>query len=228
TVSRHDLFVDQLEHYWTEEGRKVQVVNTGTEGYSTDQEVAWLLEHGEKWAPDLVLLFAYENDIYYNGENHYLRFPKPRFTAEGELETARLVDPGTKGFLRSTAIGNLVMEPLRLDTFETPVANRPLIKEFAPLLKDAPEFLADAQARTQGAMKALRKKCDELGAKLAVVVLPSHSAISPDYAELFSNTVLGMARSDWDPNQPVEFLLDAARSAGILALDPRAELSRAH
>jgi lysophospholipase L1-like esterase len=228
TVERQDLFVDQLEHWWQEEGRKVQVINAGTEGYSTDQEVSWLLKHGDAWAPDLVLLFAYENDLYYNGESNYLRFPKPRFTPEGELEDETLVDPGTKGFLRSTAIGNLMLSEKGLDTFEIPAANRPLLKEFGPLLKETPEFMEDALARTTGALKALRAKCDELGAEVAVVVLPSHSAIDEKYAVQFSEVLLGMGRSEWDPNKPVELFLSAAKDAGLTALDPRPALRKAH
>ncbi|MFT5057815.1 MAG: lysophospholipase L1-like esterase [Planctomycetota bacterium] len=227
TVERQHLFVDQLEHWWQKEDRKVQVINTGTEGYSTDQEVAWLLENGDAWQPDLVLLFAYENDLFYNGASHYLRFPKPRFTPEGTLEPAALVDPGSKGLFASTALGNLVLKKKGLETFETPLSQRPLLKEFGPLLKESPEFMADAMARTTGALKALRQKCDELNAKVAVVVLPSHSAIDEDYAELFATSMLGMARDDWDPNKPVDLFLQAARSAGLTALDPRSALRKA-
>ena len=40
----------------------------------TDQEVAWFIEHGAALTPDTVLLFAYENDIYYCGEQRYTRW----------------------------------------------------------------------------------------------------------------------------------------------------------
>lgn len=83
SVKRDDLFVDLLEGWWNAEGRGVQIVNTGTEGYSTDQEVAWLETHGAAWDPDLVLLFTYENDLFWNGQSHYTDLPKPRYTAAG-------------------------------------------------------------------------------------------------------------------------------------------------
>lgn len=226
TVERQHLFVDQLENWWNEEERKVQVVNTGTEGYSTDQEVAWLLKHGDDWQPDLVLLFAYENDIYYNGAQKYSYFPKPRFDAQGNLEAETLANPGSRGWFSRTAIGNLVVKKEGLDTMDVATASAPLPKEYAPLLKESPDFLADSLARTTGALKALRKKCDELGAKVAVVVIPSHSAIDEDYAAQFS-TLLGMPRSDWDPNKPVDMMLAAAGAAGIQGLDPRDALRKA-
>src|SRR5262245_37107181 len=36
TVDRQDLFVDELEGWWKSEERRIEVVNGGTEGYSTD------------------------------------------------------------------------------------------------------------------------------------------------------------------------------------------------
>ena len=226
TVSRENLFVDQLEHWWQEEGRQVDVVNAGTEGYSTDQEVAWLMKHGETWKPDLVLLFAYENDIYYNGQNNYLRFPKPRFDAQGKLMSAPLEDPGSRGLFAKTAIGNLLVKKKGLDTFEPKTASRPWIKEWAPLLKPTPKFLEPSLAGTRGAFEALRKTCEELGSEVAVVVIPSHAAINEEYAESWGSA-RGIARSDWDPNQPVEMLLNSARAAGLTTLDPRPALEAA-
>ncbi|MCB9906771.1 MAG: hypothetical protein H6830_03560 [Planctomycetes bacterium] len=220
SVARKDLFVDQLEHWWNVEERDVQVINAGAEGYSTDQEVAWLMEHGKTWAPDMVLLFAYENDLYYNGQDHYLRFPKPRFDAQGNLETAPLVDPGPRPLLARTAIGNLLLKKQGLDTFTPPQANRPWPKERAPLLPQVPEFLGDALARTQGALIALDKQCQALGAKLAVVMIPSHSAVNEDFAQTYSTHALGIPRSDWDPNRPVNEFRAAAQAAGVPFLDP--------
>src|SRR5213594_2748051 len=68
TVERADLFVDLLARWWQAEGRKVDVINGGTEGYSTDQEVLWLDKHGRHFQTDLVLLFPYENDLYWNAK----------------------------------------------------------------------------------------------------------------------------------------------------------------
>ncbi len=227
TVERQHLFVDQLENWWQAEDRKVQVINTGTEGYSTDQEVAWLLENGDAWQPDLVLLFAYENDLYYNGATHYRYFPKPRFTSGGELEQKGLTDPGSRGLLANTAMGHLLMKPQGLDRFEPGTTPKPVPKEWGPLFVDPPDFMADALARTRGAFKALRAQCDALGSEVAVVVLPSHSAVDEEYAQWYGSNRMNMARDDWDPNRPVEQLLAAAKSAGLTVLDPRTALRKA-
>ena len=73
TVDEHDLFIEQLGRAWNGEGRHVDVVNAGTEGWSTDQEVEWFLNEGVKYQPDLVLIFPYENDLYWNGQTQYAR-----------------------------------------------------------------------------------------------------------------------------------------------------------
>jgi hypothetical protein len=96
TVDRKDLFVDELEKVWQAEGRNVDVINAGTEGWSTDQEVLWLDLQGKAFQPDVVLLFPYENDLYWNAKARYGRYPKPRFTPEGESEHLVLADPGPR------------------------------------------------------------------------------------------------------------------------------------
>ncbi|MEZ6004613.1 MAG: DUF5989 family protein [Planctomycetota bacterium] len=226
SVNREDLFVDQLEHWWNAEGRDVDIVNTGAEGYSTDQEVVWLQEHGADWNPDLVLLFAYENDILYNGERNYFNFPKPRFTADGTREPDTLRDPGSRGFWASTAVGNLLRKKAKLETFTPEGGEHPVRKEFAPNLVRQPEFLNDAVARTTGSMRALAATARDLGVPAVVVVIPSHAAVDEAYAQL-SSEAMGLDRSLWDPNRPVTLLADAAREAGLQVLDPTAALRAA-
>ena len=94
TVDRQDLFVDQLERWWQAEGRAVDVINAGTEGYSTDQAILWLAEHGATFQPDLVLLFPYDNDLYWNGQTDYMGRQKPRYAPDGKLETGPLGERG--------------------------------------------------------------------------------------------------------------------------------------
>src|SRR5262245_58217213 len=98
TVNRSDLFVDQLEAWWKSEGRAVEVVNAGTEGWSTDQEVLWFLQNGKSYHPDLVLLFPYENDLYWNGQGAYASgLEKPLFEPDGQKLERPLDKPRAKG-----------------------------------------------------------------------------------------------------------------------------------
>lgn len=63
--------------------RKVEVINAGIAGFSTDQEYLFMREIGVRYKPDLtILLFCY-NDIYFNNRPIYERGSKPFFSLEG-------------------------------------------------------------------------------------------------------------------------------------------------
>lgn len=227
TVERADLFVDQLEGWWESEGREVEVVNAGTEGYSTDQEVVWLMQHGKDFAPDLVLLFPYDNDIYWASQEQYFGKPKPRFDAGGALETRALPDPGQRGCFAQTALGNFYERffgPKPTDQIFTPEGgSHPILKEHAVLLNSPPGFVTEAVTRTEGALKALKATCAELGAKLVVAPIPSHSAIDPAYRAGFGEHTLGLPANAWSPDLPVDTYLALCGELGIPTIDCRAD-----
>jgi hypothetical protein len=230
TVDRTDLFVDQLEHWWRAEGRPVEILNAGCEAYSTDQEVAWLLENGARFQPDAVALFAYENDLYWCGSPTYeaREAGKPLFRPDGTLEIATVHDVGPRPWFENWGIG-LLLKPFledrspRAKYYFTPSgANAPVSKEFAPLLAAQPDFLADSLARCKGALTALKQKCAEVGAKLVIVPIPSHAAVDATYAQTFGQQRLGgLARSAWSPDRPVETFLAFAQELGVPFLDAR-------
>ena len=239
TVDRKHLFVDHLERWWQAENRRVDVINGGTEGYSTDQEVAWFLEQGQDFNPDLVLIFPYENDIYWNGQTSYNAYPKPRFQENGTIESGTLTEPDIKkSALSKFAIGRLLETVVfprlrkstgpRPHTFQPAGAQGPVACEFAPLLNEPPDFLADCVARTRGALRALKERCDERGVKLVMVPIPSESAIHADRREGFAQQALaGLALGSWSPDRPVDQFLTLARELDIQALDPREALRAA-
>lgn len=220
TVERKDLFVDQLEGWWRSEERRVDVVNTGTEGWSTDQEVAWFLANAEAYDPDLVLLFPYENDLYWNGQESYYGTPKPRFETSGVFEAKTLPNPAKKKnpLANSAALRALKM----LAAKGTPPPN----PEFGVLLETPPAGYADWVARTENALKNLREACTVLGARLLMVPIPSKSAVDPEEKAFFQEWQHGLqgARTAWSPDKPVNEFLGLATKLGIEALDPRATL----
>ncbi len=236
TVDREDLFVDLMEGWWRSEQRRVEVINAGTEGYSTDQEVLWFQKYKDEFKPDLVLLFPYENDIYWNGQERYTRFPKPRYEANGSLEQRKLEDPGPGSLLNGWAIGNFLQkivyrhlpQPSSPPHHFQPAHSEELINcEFAPLFHEPPPFLADCLARTKGALTALKKSCDDIGAQLVMVPIPSESAIQEDEKERLRDNpkaLKGIAFELWSPDNPVERFLEMGAELGIETLDPRAKL----
>ena len=127
TVDRDDLFVDLLERSLDSQSAPVQVLNGGTEGYATDQELVWLREIGMDFQPDLIVWCFYQNDVYWAGQPQYAGTPKPRFSAQGNAESAAEPSgswpPEPSWFARNSCIGGF---------FHT-IANAPrdLLIEFA-------------------------------------------------------------------------------------------------
>ena len=235
TVNREDLFVDQLEGWWKSEDRRADVVNAGTEGWSTDQEVTWFLKNSKAFQPDLVLLFPYENDIYWNGQPRYATdVPKPMFRPDGQFEGGdgneprALPEPRKKGALESSATLAFLKRTggwLR-SMLKTPQMN----PEFGVLLNEPPAGYADWCARTEGALSALQQGCKFRGARLVVCPIPSKSAVDPDEREFFRTWEYGLgglSNDKWSPDRPVNLFLELATKLGIESLDPRAALTAA-
>jgi hypothetical protein len=84
-VEFEDLLSEVLKRRLLREQRRpVQVINAGTGGYSTDQELLWFTTEGIKYRPDLtVLLFCY-NDVLFNAVDRYWRGYKPLFRIDGD------------------------------------------------------------------------------------------------------------------------------------------------
>lgn len=238
TVDREHLFVDQLERWWNAEGRTVDVINAGTEGYSTDQEALWLAEHGRAFAPDVVVAFPYENDLYWNAQQSYLRFPKPRIEPDGTPEVRDLVDPGKRSALESTALGALLARIASGEKPPTwsPDGTRQLPSEWAAYFGDAhaQQFMHDAHARTRGSLTYLKKTCGELGAQLVVVPIPGKACIHGEALAALEKFIGSNATpaastgsSGWSPDRPVETFLGLCRELDIQALDARPALKTA-
>lgn len=233
SVERQDLFVDRLESWWEAEGRDIDVVNAGTEAYDTAQSVTWFLEEGRDFDPDLVLLFAYENDLYWNSQAVYTTpdgdREKPRFSATGEREKMGFDPPADSGWLSTTAtgkvLGKLTGGPAATDQSFTAPTGKPAFKEFAPLLVEEPDFMADVRAHTRGALLALQQRCEEEGISAIVVPIPSRSVYDAGYRSTVSNLYLGGVGPDqWAPDKPVELFLELAGDVGLATLDPREAL----
>jgi hypothetical protein len=226
-VDRSDLFVDRLERWWQAEGRRVDVINAGTEGYSTDQSILWLAERGVDFAPDLVLLFPYENDIYWNAQTDYMGKPKPRYAADGKLETGLLTDTTDSSWKSKFALTRFLVSKPDVSAHYFKPGQYRIEKEHAVALVDQPDFTRTAEAHTLGGFLALRQACEDIGARALVVPIPSHSVVDADHASKHGRLRLGLEPDRWDPDRPVDTLIALAKQARLETLDVRAALKAA-
>lgn len=226
TVDREDLFVDLLEHWWQDEGRKVEVVNAGVQAYSTDQQVVWLEEHGAAWQPDLVLMFPYENDLYWNLKDRYAASAKPVFNDRGELATGPLEDRMTRRGLQRTALGNTFLRPKTEDeSYSVIGTDTKIAAEQTVLLREPPPVVLEAERRTSALFHRAGVTAKKLGAKLMVCPIPSHSQVDVGHArDVMGARVLKLAPELWDPTLPYAMLQRAAANGADAVLDPLAAL----
>lgn len=229
SVDRPDLFVDILERWWRAEDRRADVINGGNEGWSTDQQVAWFLSEGLQYQPDLVLVFAYENDLFWCAETQYPpNIDKPRFEPDGTLEARTLVDHAGETWTDEWALSRLLLGPRPAKgrfSFQPEGARRPISKEWGAVMREQPDFMREAEARTLGALRALARACGEIGARAVVVPIPSHSFVDEAYRAKHSQRALqGLSLEAWSPEVPVETFQRLAKEAGIDAIDVRPAL----
>ncbi|MFO0981926.1 MAG: DUF5989 family protein [Planctomycetota bacterium] len=237
TVDRDDLFVDLLERALRQSGLpKAQVLNGGTEGYSTDQELAWLRREGLKYHPDLVILAAYQNDIYWNGETAYLDKGKPRFSAAGdaaEPENVPLEETGRTSWLaRHSAIAGTASNLLKALRYGSAMsfANASGVwmpREDAVVLRSEPAFITGAYARTRACLRGFHKTLQEAKIPGLVVLIPSREQVQdesrPDYQQKYR-----LAAPDWDPDLPTTRLAQMCAEVGLDHYQPLAALRSAH
>jgi len=102
-VSLEDLFIQRLEDALNRrgDGYRYRVINGGTGAYSTDQELLFFQNEGRKYEPDLVLLVACYNDMWYNTRDRYSSardsWLKPLFKLDGDrLVLTNVPTPRTK------------------------------------------------------------------------------------------------------------------------------------
>lgn len=212
-VARKDLFVDQLEAAWKAEGRNVDVVNAGTQAYSTDQSLIWLRENGAKFQPDVVVHFPFENDIWWNGQSEYLGTSKPMFGDDGELATGELEPTPERTFFEKTAIGNMFRKKERMPRIAVGGAN--VMVEQSSRYDDAPDATKAAEARTKMLIGKMAEAARDMGAEFVVCPLPNREHVR------------GKAKAGQRPARPYELFVEAAKAANAKLIEPLAALEAA-
>lgn len=212
TVDREDLFVDRLERAYATEARKIEIVNAGIQGYSTDQQLRWLQKNGDAFDPDLVVLFPYENDIWWNASETYAGEPKPLYDEAGDLIQRTLPVRTPRSWFERTAIGNLPRFFKGTQTVET-ADGKSIPVEISSRLEAPPEATKTAEARTRVLIAKMAQEAKGLGAAFAVCPIPTKGLVAGSKGTL-------------DDSRPHKLFVDAAKAAGATVLDPLNDLRK--
>jgi hypothetical protein len=175
---------------------RLEVINTGVNGYGTSQELLLLREDGLQFHPDLVLVAFFWNDV----ENSYLRdFPAFKL-ADGELiypERGPEVDlaappPPPKRRVSYALRGSYAYRFLsdRLKVL------RYIAKDAVGMLDDGTDLRAEDRPAAWELEFALLREIDRLarenGARILIMVIPDQVQIEPDAS------VVGFGPDDYD------------------------------
>ncbi len=226
----------------------VEVINGGTSGYSTDQEYLFYREEGVRYAPKVVVLFFYYNDVLYNAAAHNIHIPKPllRFEA-GRPQVANFpVRPQPPAKARADPVAEEVRGSAALDWLAPrlerssprlynaiartglwpPIRRQPISPEFQVYMRRLPPEVKQAWEMTALILKALDEEVSRQGAHLLVAYIPCRFEVNHADWEL-TRLRYGLKDEKWDRGKVLARLADVAAAAKIPLLDLTPALRRA-
>lgn len=243
TVGEESTVRHRLEAALRTDGTPWEVLNAGTRGYSTDQEWQLYETEGRRYAPDVVVLFFYYNDLEGNG---CADVRKPCFAVGREgrpvLRRGPLPADSPRGFSapdrqlpRPTWLGSVALGLLSRRTRDAnpalhrrlaglgvmdPGTPEPVPAELAPFLPSGDE---PAWVLFAALLDVLRRDVERDGATLVVVDVPARFELS---ARAFEPVAL---RHGLPPGSRFDAvaarLIALCRARGLTLVDPTSALA---
>ena len=213
-----------------------EVINGGTVGYSTDQEYLFYRDEGVAYAPRIVVLLFYYNDILYNARGAVPGgVPKPLFTFTGG--TARVKNyplpspPATRAarpwrgsvaltFFRERLRDGAprIYDALARLRFWSPIRPGEVPVEMQVYEREPPEPVVQAWLQTEHLLALLDRDVKAHGARLVVAYVPSKMEVSRADWEL-TRRRYRIDETKWDRGLVANRLETAGRRLGIPVLD---------
>ena len=237
----------RLEASLAGRGCHVEVINGGTVGYSTDQEYLFYRDEGRKYAPDVVVVFVYQNDIPYLALGEYLGYPKPRLDFATDPPTVanepvpRYEAPPPAAAAEPEPVPSYLLEFVKNALERTsartynrlarvglwePLRQLPINDEIN--LFHVPELghLRPAWSTFTWTLQSLNKAVTAAGGRLVVAYIPGRMEVSPRTWEL-TEARYGLDPSAYDPKAVANRVRYITGRVGIPSLDLTEPLARA-
>jgi hypothetical protein len=200
SVPLADSVTQVMERSMSRGGCPVEVINGGTVGYSTDQELLFYREHGSKYAPQVVVLFFYYNDVLYNASRTNIQLPKPLLSFRNEkVEVVnypvprRPPDAPVPDAAPAVARGSVALDWIgeRIERSRPrlynglarwglwpPTSMQAMSPELRVYLRKPPADARHGWAMTRRILKTLAAEAWGRGSRLAVAYIPSRMEVS--------------------------------------------------
>ena len=231
TVQFEELFSEVVKKQLTD--RNCEVINAGTGGYSTDQELLFFREEGRKYSPDLTVLLFCHNDVLSNNETEYWRGFKPVFRLKDHKLVAENIPVPPPEITTLDRMSSWIYEKSYVWRFikdRTASSRKKLLanvpekrKSKAPkallvLKKQSITEIEEAWSITGLLINKLAEETAGAGSKLLVVYVPMREAIYPGDWEKTAKTY-GITKEDWIVDLPRDRLQAICNTGNIAFLD---------
>jgi hypothetical protein len=232
-VQDDQAFPARLQERLNAAGPEWRVLNAGVFGYGTDNQAAWLSEHGWQHNPRLVVVgFFVGNDV----KDVMFGITKTVATEDGRLVAAEASreamdrgeegqdverSSGLKGWLEGNSHAYLFLRSLWYNTLGKGRSGPTKLTIFDAASfyrKDVPPEIEAGWQKTFDVLKAMQADCDAHGAELVLVVIPTREQVYPkswdDVKAQFD-----LDEAEFDLELPQRKLSDFASGEGILYID---------
>ncbi|MCC6726680.1 MAG: SGNH/GDSL hydrolase family protein [Saprospiraceae bacterium] len=192
--------------------RRIEVINFGTGGYSTDQELLCFERDAVRYSPDYTVLLFCTNDPWFNNQaRYYDRGFKPLFVQEADsLQLTNVPVPTmaersafskTKDWLLRNSELVRRLKNLRDNARYAASKGQAVPDEWRIYQKaDSPE-MAVAWQVTAGILQRLRQKTAAAGSQLAIFYIPEKTEVYDSEWQTFLKTYT-LDASKFDPTAP--------------------------
>lgn len=211
---------------------KVEVINGGTRGYSTDQELLFFEKEGKRYQPDLVILMFCHNDVWYNRASKMWRWYKPLFKVEKEelyLTNVPVPKPNqissdrVKQFLNEHFyLYHFIHDKIRHSRFYSWFIQSGLVAfpdELRVWQKSGNTQIREAWGLTEALLAELKRKVTSSGSRLFIFYVPPRESYdAKNWAA--TKRKYGLSGEDWDAARPALELEMICRRHGIDFLNP--------
>ncbi len=249
TVSLPQTTTQILEKSLRRGGCAAEVLNGGTAGYSTDQELLSYQWQGAGYQPQVVALFFYYNDVLFNDRQEYFGKFKPAFELQPEglclhryPVRERLPAPPTEETeAAETTSGSALLEWIRdrmwygapraynsfarLGLWEPMPPVSPRMELFVYSRRQVGE-IEGAWQKTEALLGLLHREVEARGSRFLVVYIPSKMEVQERSWEL-TRTLYRLDEQQWDREAVVRRLTEIGGSRGFPVLDLTSALRQA-
>jgi hypothetical protein len=242
TVDLEQTVTQRLESRLKSAGCAAEVINGGTSGYSTDQELLFYEADGARYRPSLVLLFFFWNDVLYVDRQEYFGTATPAFeigkggltlhrypVKEKPREPSALPETEMKAEPGGSALVEMVRERLWLGA---PAVHEQLARLglWNPMPKMTPRLemlvydqrdlavIEDAWEKIGAILTRLQKGVVERGSTLAIVYVPSLMEIQRSSFKA-TEQLYRLEPRAWDPKKVRNQVTRLGRSLSIPVID---------